>query len=134
MDPDNRLIQAWHTTLPSASNEAAPHHEADVIAYGDKCRDLLVVDSKPRHSIVTGESLAQRWFTGLEAAKRTLLPMTQEGMQFVDGPVERRLRMSQAHLRFPSLIITLYSDTLSCTQARCVGIHVPKSLQMGMGL
>jgi len=30
----------------------------------------------------------------------------------VDGPIERRLKTSQAHLRFPTLIITLYSDTL----------------------
>jgi len=112
MDLNDRFIQTLHTALPSASNEAAPHHEADVIAYGDKCHDLLVVDSKPRHIIVTGESLAQLWFTGLEAAKRTLLATTQEGMRFVGGPVERRLRTSQAHLRFPSPITTLYSDTL----------------------
>jgi hypothetical protein len=30
----------------------------------------------------------------------------------VEGPIERRLRTSQAHMRFPSLIMTLCSDTL----------------------
>jgi hypothetical protein len=92
--------------------DGSVHHEADVIAYGGQCRDLHVINSQSRQSIITEECLAQRWFTGLEAAKRTLRATTQEGMRFVDGPIERRLKTSQAHLRFPTLIITLYFDTL----------------------
>jgi hypothetical protein len=48
---------------------------------------------------------------GTETSFRTLRAMTQEGMHFVEGPLERRLRTSQAHLCFPKLNTTIYSDT-----------------------
>ncbi len=43
-------------------------HEADIIAHGAQCRDLLAINSNARQSVITKEILAQRWFTGLEAA------------------------------------------------------------------
>jgi hypothetical protein len=88
------------------------HHEADVIAHSIQCRELLAISSNSKQSVITKEILAQRWFTGLEAAGQTLQATTQEGMRFVEGPIERRLRTSQAHMRFPSLIMNLCSDTL----------------------
>jgi hypothetical protein len=48
----------------------------------------------------------------LEAAARTLTATTQLGMRYVDGPLERRLRTSQHHMRFPTLNMWIYTDTL----------------------
>ncbi len=87
-------------------------HEADVIAHSAQCHNLLGVSSNMRHSVVTKEVLAQRWFMGLDAASQTLQATIQEGMRFTEGPIERRLRTSQAHMRFPSLLMTLCLDTV----------------------
>jgi hypothetical protein len=57
-------------------------HKADVIAHS---WELQVLASDTRQSVITRESLAQKWFVGLEAAGRTLNATTQEGMRFVEG-------------------------------------------------
>jgi hypothetical protein len=44
-------------------------HKADVIAHS---WELQVLASDTRQSVITRESLAQKWFVGLEAAGRTL--------------------------------------------------------------
>lgn len=62
--------------------------------------------------MITIQESAKRWHIGSEAAARTLRRTTQEGMRFVRGRLEHRLRTSQAHLRYPSLNVTIYSDTL----------------------
>jgi len=103
-DLEHRLVQALHT-----SEGADTVHEADVKAHD---HELQVLISNTKQSTISRESLAQKWFIGLEAAGRTLNATTQEGMRFVEGPIERRLHTSQAHMRFPSLVFTLYSDTL----------------------
>lgn len=133
-DLDDRLIQALQTKSFSDHGNSVTYHEADVITHGGECHNLQVISSESRLSTITRESLAQRWFTGLDAAKQTLLATTQEGMRFIDGPIEQWLKTSQAHLRFPSLVITLYSDTLFSHTRSVRGICVPKSLRLGMGL
>jgi hypothetical protein len=90
-------------------------HKADVLAHQEEllqssrlcavCRDL-------RASIITSAKLAKQWFIGSEAAERTLRTTTQEGMCYVEGHMERRLRTSQSHLRYPVLSVTIYSDTM----------------------
>jgi hypothetical protein len=72
----------------------------------------MALGSKPGTFNISKEDLAKRWHIGLEAAAHTLLATTQAGMRFVDGPLECRLKTSQAHLRFPSLDLKIYSDTL----------------------
>jgi len=58
------------------------------------------------------EELASRWFMGTETAARTLNATTQEGMRFVQGPLERHLKTNQAHMRLPTLNTRMYSDSL----------------------
>jgi hypothetical protein len=87
-------------------------HEADVIAHEEDYRLLMALDSKSKTTNISKEDLAKRWHIGLEAAARTLLATSQLGMRFVDGPLERRLKTSQAHMRFPTLDLRIYSDTL----------------------
>ncbi len=72
----------------------------------------LALKPNSRSSVITKEELATRWFTGLNSAEATLLAMTQEGMRFMEGDLERHLRTSQRHLRFPSLNMQIYTDTL----------------------
>ena len=110
VDPNSRIINC--VQVGALMHEPSPSHEADVIAHDEQCRGLQAINTATRHSVITKEILAQRWFTGLESAGRTLQATTQDGMRFVEGPLERRLRTSQAHMRFPSLIMTLCSDTL----------------------
>lgn len=90
-------------------------HEADVIAHGqdiDLSHGVAAVSRNERQSIITKYDLPKRWHIGLEAAAHTLQTTTQEGMRFVQGRLERRLRTSQAHLRYPSLNVTICTDTL----------------------
>lgn len=86
-------------------------HEADVIAHDGDRRALEAFEATSRKCTVSKETLAQRWLTGLESASHTLLATTQEGLRFVEGDLECRLRTSRAHLRFPTLNCVIYSDT-----------------------
>jgi hypothetical protein len=73
-------------------NEASPiPHEADVLAHESEYRRALAVSRDMRQSIITDKILAKRWQIGLDAAARALKTTTQEGMRFVQGPIERRL-------------------------------------------
>jgi hypothetical protein len=56
-----------------------------------------------RSTRVSPEKLSQRWGIGLEVAKQTLKMTTQKGIRQVVGPIERRLRTRQAHLRYKQL-------------------------------
>jgi hypothetical protein len=100
----HRLIQALQLHRTSTTC-----HAVHAISHN---RNLQVLASDTRHSVITKETLAQKWHIGLEAAGRTLNASTQEGIRFVEGPIERRLKTSQSHMKFPSLVFTLYSDTL----------------------
>jgi hypothetical protein len=97
-----------HTSL----SDGLSFHEADVILHGMAYREAMAVRSKARSSVITKEVLAKRWYIGIEPAARTLQATTQQGMRYVEGPLERRLRTSQAHMRFPSLNIVTYTDTM----------------------
>jgi hypothetical protein len=72
----------------------------------------MALDSKSKTTDISKEDLAKRWHIELEAAARALLATSQLGMRFVDGPLEHRLKTSQAHMRFPTLDLKIYSDTL----------------------
>jgi hypothetical protein len=98
---------------PTAASSIAGCHEADVISHNEILhRELGALKASSRRSVITSEDLARRWLTGLESAEATLKATTQEGMRFVKEDLERRLRTSQAHLRFPTLNIQIYTDTL----------------------
>jgi len=110
----SRFINSVHIQASEPTTTTPPVcHEADVITHaGDVCRELSALNATSRSTVVTNEELARRWFTGLESASRTLLVTTQEGMRFVEGDLERRLRTSKARLRFPTLNCVIYTDTL----------------------
>jgi len=91
------------------------HHEADVLAHQEELlhdNRLCAISRDSKASIVTSTQLARRWYIGSDVAERTLRTTTQEGMWYVQGQMERRLRTSQAHLRYPVLNVTIYSDTM----------------------
>jgi hypothetical protein len=88
-----------------------PPHEADVLAHEAE-RQAAAISRDTRQSTITDEILASWWQIGLKAAARTLQTTTQEGMRFIQGPMERRLKTSQAHLRYPIISITVYLDTM----------------------
>jgi len=115
-----RLVAAIKITT-SVDNSCATLacHEADVILHYDNLqRELGALKASSKSSVITKEDLARRWFTGLESAEATLKATTQEGMRFVDGDLDRRLRTSQAHLRFPTLNTQIYTDTMfSCKKS-----------------
>jgi hypothetical protein len=104
-----RIIKAVQFQAPV---DDVTHHEADVIAHAASQRGLEALQATSRKNVITKEVLAQRWYTGLESADRTLLATTQEGLRYVEGDLERRLKTSKAHLRFPTLNCVIYSDTL----------------------
>jgi hypothetical protein len=103
-----RLVQAIHISpSPDRSQE-----QDSILLDEDDCRNTMAVGQSSRATVITEEDLARRWHIGLEAAARTLTATTQLGMRYVDGPLERRLRTSQHHMRFPTLNMQIYTDTL----------------------
>lgn len=116
-----RIVETVHLNNPI--NSIKPHHEADVIAHANNIRELGALQATHRKNIVLKEALAQHWYTGLESASHTLLVTTQEGLRYVEGDLERRMKTSQTHLRFPTLNCVIYSDTLF-VKSRCTRIHL----------
>jgi hypothetical protein len=121
------------------------HHEADIFAHELDLREAMAananadpreaaaVNAGPRTSIITKEDLARRWFIGLEAAEATLKATTQEGMRYVEGDMERRLRTSQHHLRFPTLNCTIYTDTMFSKHRSVRGFNCAQVFTDGKG-
>jgi hypothetical protein len=66
-------------------------------------RSISVMHRSAPASVITKEILATRWYIGLESAARTLNVTTQNGIQKVVIPVERRFRTKQSHFPFPTL-------------------------------
>jgi len=87
-------------------------HEADVILIEAEHRVTMSASSGMKTSVITKEDLAKRWLISPETAARTLEVATQMGMRYAEGPLEQRLHTSQAHMRFPSLNIVTYADTM----------------------
>jgi hypothetical protein len=85
-DSGHRIVNVLQTM--AYEDEPNNPHEADVISHDLHLRSTQAISSEVRQGIVTTEILAQRWFTGLESARRTLEASTQEGMRFVEGPLE----------------------------------------------
>jgi hypothetical protein len=106
-----RLISAINIGEPK-SNPIVERDEADVIAHSADMREAAAVQASSRAPAITFQDVAPRWHIGLDTAKATLKATTQEGMKFVEGDLERRLRTSRAHLRFPTLNCMIYTDTL----------------------
>jgi hypothetical protein len=113
----SQLVEA--VKIESRSKSSPPSivqrkcHEADVISHNENMhRELSALKASSRTSTITKEDLAGHWLTGLESAEATLKATTQEGMRYVEGDLERRLRTSQAHLRFLTLNMQVYTDTL----------------------
>jgi hypothetical protein len=115
-DPPEIMEGAMERMISSLSltNTSIEPHKIDVIAHDQSVPNITVatISCSGRGSIIMNQELAKRWHIGPEAAARTLKCTTQEGMRFVRGWLERRLRISQAHLCYPSLNVTIYSDTL----------------------
>ena len=63
-------------------------------------------------SLTNPERLAAMWGIGLAAAQTTLDVTTQSGVRYATDPIHRRLKTKQAHLRYPSINTTVYSDTM----------------------
>jgi hypothetical protein len=91
-----RLVRS--TKVDKKYTSSTGCHEADVIAHEEDCRHLMALDSKSKTTNISKEDLAKWWHIGLETAARTLLATSQLGMRMVDGPLERRLKTSQAHI------------------------------------
>lgn len=87
-------------------------HEADVISHAIAHREVSATSVGGKASMITKEVLSKCWNIGLDAAARTLQATTQLGMRYVEGPLERPLRTSQAHMRFLNLNIITYMDTM----------------------
>ena len=109
----SRVISSIVTHPNGDLNGDPTPHEADVIAHAKRItRELFSISQGNRRMAVTEDQLAARWYIGKEAAARTLNATTQEGLRYVEGPLERRLKTNQAHLCFPTLYTRMYSDSL----------------------
>jgi len=137
-DPPEIMEGAMERMISSLSltNTSIEPHKIDVIAHDQSVPNITVatISCSGWGSIITNQELAKRWHIGPEAAARTLKCTTQEGMRFVRGWLERRLRISQAHLCYPSLNVTIYSDTLFPSLKSVRVSHVLNCSWMGIAL
>jgi hypothetical protein len=93
----------------------------------------MALDSKSKIASISKETVAKSWHIGLDAEACTLLATTQLGMRFIDGPLEHRLKTSQAHMRFPTLNLKIYSDTLFAHKKSVCGFSSVQIFTDGRG-
>ena len=77
---------------------------------------ILALTTEEKRSAITPEILSRRWHIGVATAKRTLLVTTQAGVRNVLVPADRRTRQRLNHLKYPTLWVDLYTDTLFSTK------------------
>jgi hypothetical protein len=89
-DPPELTYDSVISSLETLVVSPEQHHEANVLAheYEHRRNELAAVSRDKRQGVITNEVLAKRWHIGLEAASRTLRTTIQEGMCFVQGPME----------------------------------------------
>jgi hypothetical protein len=97
-------------------------------------QEICAMSSKDRGPVITKEILAKRWGIGLNTAHRTLTATTQNVIRHVLHPVERRYKMRQSHLRFPTLNTRFYTDTMfSMTRKSLRGNKCAQVFTNGLG-
>jgi len=82
-----RMVGAININGDPTLDFSVTHHDI-----GSTSLETAVAQTSSRTSNITFAELATRWNIGLDTAKATLAAMTQEGMQFADGDLERQLR------------------------------------------
>jgi len=78
----------------------------------NKCTVISSLASGDRESVLTKEVLARRWHIGLDTARRTLDATTQMGVRTFLHPLERRFRTRQSHMKFPTINLKVYTNTM----------------------
>src|SRR5688500_18603016 len=73
---------------------------------------IAALTQHKRTGLVDPERLSVMWGIGIHAAQKTLEATTQDGVRLSVGPIHRRFKTKQAHLRYPILNTAFYSDTL----------------------
>jgi hypothetical protein len=93
-------------------------------------RTTAAATSGARIPMVMPEELSKRWGISIQTSKNTMKVTTQRGMQYSTQPLHRRWRTGPAHLRYPILKTTVYSDTLFVTAKYRAGIGGDKCAQV----
>ena len=118
MDPDpDSLLDRLVSQVNVASNDVIGdgldgHVDEVVYQLSPASRAVLALSTDAKRSVITPEILSRRWHIGLSTAKRTLAVTTQAGVRNVLVPADRRTRQRLNHLKFPTLWVDLYTDTM----------------------
>jgi hypothetical protein len=73
---------------------------------------IAAITQQKETSLTNPERLSVMWGIGLASAQKTLGATTQDGTRCSTDHIHRRFKTKQAHLRYPSINTTVYSDTL----------------------
>jgi hypothetical protein len=74
--------------------------------------------------LVTTESLAQKWQIRINKAQVTLRATTQTGLRMVINLLAHRYTTRLAHLWYPVVKKTLYSDTMFARKTKSLQQHM----------
>jgi hypothetical protein len=110
------LIMVINVTLTDRNGDGLYERPEDSLCpFTEEEREVFAMSSQEWGPVITKEILAKHWGIGLDMAHQTLMAMMQSGIQCVLHPVECHYKTHQSHLRFPTLNMHFYTDTMFST-------------------
>jgi hypothetical protein len=96
-------------------------------------REVLVLNSKDKQSVLTPEILARKWGIGLDAAEQTLNVTTHRGMLGSNMPHDRKVRQCFNHLKYLTISSMWYTDTTFALVKSIQGMKCSQVWTNGLG-
>ena len=94
---------------------------------------ICAMSSEDRGLVITKEILAKRWGIGLDTLHRTMTVMMQSGIRHILHPIEQRYRTCQSHLRFPTLNMHFFTNTMYSMTKSIRGNNCAQVFTNGLG-
>jgi hypothetical protein len=96
-------------------------------------REVLVLNSKDKRSVLTLEILARKWGIGLDAAEQTLNVTTHRGMLRSNMPHDQKVRQCFNHLKYLTIGSMWYTDTTFASVKSIPGMKCSQVWMNGLG-
>jgi hypothetical protein len=88
------------------------YEDEEVYKRCPEVREISALSMEERRLVITPEILSRRWGIGLDTANKMLRATTQAGVRNMLAPTERKVRQRLDHLKFPTLLGRIFTDTM----------------------
>jgi hypothetical protein len=106
------LLPAMISTVKVVSCHAEAPDERNSLSTDEKSASVSAVRLNERHTRVTAEEIARKFYCGIETAQHTLKATTQRGIRHAVHPLSRRYKTDIMQSRLRRLGGNWYADTM----------------------